>query len=220
MKLKTFSRSCDASVEDDHLVSPDNLDPILDEIISDFCSAGNPEINFSSGGCSELFDPDNADVADADDHVNDNHNDVDNFDHNLDDEEMDKSNSEGIVRLEKCPHEADEANVDLFLFEPELAQEPEVLEWKLENEKEGNSGNEMFENFETLPKSRSADPIYSGRCYCFLTSLSDRRCENDDDDVDVDAKELNVARSLDRLSSMTSRGKMEQPSLSPSPPSG
>ena len=216
MKLKTFSRSCDASVEDDHLVSPDNLDPILDEIISDFCSAGNPEIIFSSGGHSELFDPDNADVADADDHVNDNHN--HNFDHNLDDEEMDKR--EGIVRLEKFPHDTDEPNVDLFLFEPELAQEPEVLEWKLENEKEEKTGNEMFENFETLPKSRSADPIYSGRCYCFLTSLSDRRCENDDDDVDVDAKELNVARSLDRLSSMTSRAKMEQPSLSPSPPSG
>ena len=107
---------------------------------------------------------------------------MDNFDHNLDDEEMDKSNSEGIDRLEKCPHDTDEPNVDLFLFEPELTQEPEVLEWKLENEKERNSGNEMFENFETLPKSRSADPIYSGRCYCFLTSLSDRRCENDDDD--------------------------------------
>lgn len=209
----------------------------MNEIISDFCTAGNPEISFSSGTCPEFLSQDDGDVDNIKCHINgDDDIDADNGDvHNINDHvngdddvedaidendvdvdvKMNINNSDEFAELENCPEGSDVTNIDLFLFEPELVQEQEPFDLKPEE----TSGNEMFENFEIPPKARSADPIYSGRCYCFLTSLSDRRGDNDDD-VNTDAKELNVARSLDRLSAMTTRPRMEQPSVSPSPTSG
>ena len=88
---------------------------------------------------------------------------------------------------------------------------------------EQNVEEEMFENCSKdeqnvdesdifPPKARSADPLYGGRCYCFLTS----------NDVDFDDVKY-VARSLDRrllkTESMTSRTRHDR-HISPSPPSG
>jgi hypothetical protein len=83
---------------------------------------------------------------------------------------------------------------------------------------EQNVEDEMFENCskdETStvdifpPKARSADPLYGGRCYCFLTS----------NDVDCDDVKYG-ARSLDRRLLKTVSTSSRTRYISPSPPSG